>query len=55
MVHRGRAEEVRARRADVLAGAYAAHPERFARKPPEPPELPGPVWINPPQKEVPPQ
>jgi putative transposase len=55
MVHRGRAEEVRARRADVLAGAYAAHPERFVRKPPEPPELPGPVWINPPQKEVPPQ
>jgi putative transposase len=55
MVHRGRAEEVRAERAHVLAKAYAAHPERFVRKHPEPPQLPGPVWINPPPKEVPPQ
>jgi putative transposase len=54
MVHRGRAEEVRAARQVVLADAYAAHPERFVRKRPEPPPLPGPVWINPP-KEVPPQ
>jgi putative transposase len=54
MVHRGRAGEVRAARQVVLADAHAAHPERFVRKPPEPPPLPGPVWINPP-KEVPPQ
>jgi len=52
MVHRGRAEEVRAARAAVLADAYAAHPERFVRKHPEPPPLPTAVWINPP-KEVP--
>jgi putative transposase len=52
MVHRGRAHEVRARRAAVLADAYAAHPERFVRKRPEPPPLPTAVWINPP-KEAP--
>ena len=28
--------------------AYAAHPERFVRKPPQPPALPTEVWINPP-------
>ena len=52
MVHRGRAPEVRAQRATVLADAYAAHPERFVNKRPEPPLLPTAVWINPP-KEVP--
>jgi len=51
-VHNGRAEEVRDARQVVLADACAAHPERFVRKHPEPPPLPGPVWINPP-KEVP--
>ena len=50
MVHRGRAEEVRAARAAVLADAYAAHPERFVRKHPEPPPLPTAVWINPPKE-----
>ena len=39
-VHYGRAEAVREKRAEVLTGAYAAHPERFVRKPPEPPALP---------------
>lgn len=52
MVHQGRGEQVRAARQVVLDGAYAAHPERFARKRPEPPPLPTAVWINPP-KEVP--
>jgi len=33
-VHDGRAELVGARRAEVLTAAYAEHPERFARKPP---------------------
>ena len=34
------------------AAAYQAHPERFVRKPPEPPRLPGTAWINKPtQKE----
>ncbi len=51
-VHCGRAEMVRARRAGVLTVAYAAHPERFVRKPPEPPQLPGPAWINRPVEEV---
>jgi len=54
MVHRGQGEQVRAARQAVLDGAYAAHPERFVRKPPEPPPLPTAVWINPP-KEVPPR
>jgi putative transposase len=54
MVHRGRGEQVRAARQAVLSDAYAAHPERFVRKHPEPPKLPTAVWINPP-KEVPPQ
>jgi putative transposase len=45
-VHYGRAEQVTSARAQVLDGAYAAHPERFARKPPQPPRLPEQVWIN---------
>ena len=51
-VHYGRDEIVRAARVDVLTAAYAAHPERFVRKPPTPPRLPGPVWINKPDQEV---
>lgn len=50
-VHGGRAEDVRAARATTLAQAYAAHPERFVRRPPTPPELPAAVWINPPSKK----
>jgi putative transposase len=46
MVHFGQAALVRAQRGTVLAAAYAAHPERFVRKPPEPPALPTAVWIN---------
>jgi putative transposase len=45
-VHYGRAEAIRATRAEVLTNAYARHPERFVGKHPEPPELPGAVWIN---------
>jgi Tol biopolymer transport system component len=33
-------------------GAYAAHPERFA-KPPVPPKLPTAAWINEPKPEAP--
>jgi putative transposase len=51
-VHHGRAEQVRAERAVVLDAAYAAHPERFVRKPPTPPQLPTAAWINQP-KEAP--
>lgn len=51
-VHYGRAELIRARRADVLGDAYAAHPERFVRKPPEPPRLPTVAWINEPKEDA---
>jgi putative transposase len=52
-VHYGRAEQVRAGRAVVLEGAYAAHPERFVRKPPTPPQPPTAAWINQPQEDLP--
>jgi putative transposase len=51
-VHYGRAELVRARRAEVLSAAYAAHPERFVGKPPQPPALPTAVWINQPKEDT---
>jgi hypothetical protein len=35
-------------RAQVLAAAYAAHPERFVHRPPAPKPLPTAVRINPP-------
>ena len=50
-VHYGRAAAVRAGRAQVLTAAYHAHPERFVRKPPAPPKLPGTSWINQPQEK----
>lgn len=45
-VHSGHAEPIIAAGAQVLEGAYTAHPERFVRKPPEPPRLRQTVWIN---------
>ncbi len=51
-VHHGRAALVREARGEVLTAAYAAHPERFVRKAPEPPALPCPAWINKPTEEV---
>jgi putative transposase len=51
-VHYGRAETVRADRADVLNAAYARNPERFVRKPPEPAALPTSAWINKPPKQT---
>ena len=51
-VHYGRAELVRARRADVLTAAYTQHPERFVGKPPQPPALPTAVWINEPKEDT---
>jgi putative transposase len=50
-VHYGRAGEIHRYRATVLDAAYNAHPERFVRKPPEPPTLPAASAINPPPKE----
>jgi putative transposase len=52
-VHYGHARELLEVRADVLAGAYATHPERFVQGPPLPKQVPAEVWINPPLKEVP--
>jgi hypothetical protein len=49
VVHMQRSGEVRERRQQTLHLAYAAHPERFVRKPPQPPALPTEVWINPPR------
>jgi putative transposase len=50
-VHYGRAEAMREQRQKALNAAYAAHPERFVRKPPVPPVIPVVSWINEP-KEV---
>ena len=50
VVHTLRAEQIRDLRQLTLDAAYAAHPERFVRKPPQPPALPTEVWINPPPK-----
>jgi putative transposase len=47
-VHYGHVEEILTQRRTVLAAAYAAHPERFVRKPPEPLTPPTAAWINPP-------
>jgi putative transposase len=49
-VHYGRAESLQIERARVLQAAYTAHPERFVRQPPVPPQLPGTAWINKPME-----
>ena len=52
-VHYGQADEVHAARQTILDLAYAANPERFVKKPPNPPLKPTEVWINPPIKKLP--
>ena len=49
VVHYGEAERVLQKRQEVLALAYAAHPERFVKGAPVPAPLPAAVWINPPK------
>jgi putative transposase len=49
VVHYGQAQDAYDARAQVLATAYLAHPERFVRQAPRPPQLPTAAWINPPQ------
>ena len=49
VVHYRQADEVRAARQEVLNEAYWLNPNRFVRKPPQPPRLPECVWINPPE------
>ena len=51
VVHFGQAPAARAQRQQVLAAAYAVHPERFVKGPPQPANLPTAVWINPPVKK----
>jgi putative transposase len=50
-LHYGFAPALNDARRDILINAYAAHPERFVRKPPAPPALPDAVWINPPERQ----
>ena len=52
-VHFGLAEHRVAKRAAVLATAYAAHPERFPAGHPKPAASPTAVWINQPKPELP--
>ena len=47
-VHYGKTEAVLAWRREILAAAYAQHPERFVRRAPRAAEPPKAVWINPP-------
>ena len=49
-VHYGRAEAIIDQRQQVLQAAYQNNPERFVQGPPQPPQLPTEVWINPPRK-----
>ena len=50
-VHHGHAEQTHAARAEVLAAAYQATPERFVHQPPRPPALPTAAWINKPDSQ----
>ena len=50
-IHYGTAAVIHQQRGVVLTAAYHAHPERFVRKPPQPPALPTSAWINPPDQK----
>jgi putative transposase len=50
VVHHGLATAAIGQRQNVLDAAYLAHPERFVRKPPQPPPAPTEVWINKPKQ-----
>jgi putative transposase len=51
-VHYGQADAVHAARQKILDLAYAANPERFVKKTPNPPLKPTAVWINPPTNKL---
>jgi cell division protein FtsN len=51
IIHYDQVDEVYQQRQQVLDAAYRAHPERFVRGKPTPPEVPEEVWINPPERE----
>jgi len=50
-VHYGSAKAIQHQRSVVLDAAYAAHPERFFNKAPQPPKLPDVAWINKPRED----
>jgi putative transposase len=49
--HDGTDRQVYRERREVLKAFYERHPERFVRRAPLPPELPGEVWINKPKPD----
>jgi len=51
-VHYGQAGEVHAARQETLDRAFQSNPERFVKKPPEPPLKPTTAWINPPTQRL---
>ena len=51
-VHCGQADEVYAARQKTLDGAFQSNPERFVKKPSEPPLKPTAAWINPPTQRL---
>ena len=53
VVHGGQSAAVLAARQKVLNQAFRTTPERFVRKPPQPPRLLDKVWINPPDPKGP--
>jgi len=53
IVHSGQSAAVLAARQKVLDQAFQLTPERFVRKPPQPPKLLDKVWINPPDSKEP--
>jgi len=53
VVHGGQSAAVLAARQKVLNQAFRTTPERFVRKPPQPPRLLDKVWINPPDPREP--
>lgn len=52
VVHYGQADQVIAKRQEVLLEAYSKHPDRFVSKIPKPKAPPAEVWINPPKRDA---
>ena len=51
-VHYGQVDEIYAARQIILDHAFQINPERFVKRPPQPPRKPTAVWINPPSREL---
>jgi putative transposase len=51
VIHYGQAATLTSQRQETLTTAYEAHPERFVKGLPKPPQVPSAVWINPPQSD----